>query len=186
LENLGFSAKDEIRASYGAVSMYGAPYDTYAGSVGFSVYNCFFRDGQLNVWAGYDSCTDNCTFKASGSANTGWWLTNNADASGGHQVINSHFGEMFADNQPLRYIYAVPGAQKDMLFQGLTFGLIPADAHYMWFGTANTGMVCDCRFQNASMTYGTDDAADELYSADGGVQFNLDSLKDTTGVLIDT
>jgi hypothetical protein len=56
----------------------------------------------------------------------------------------------------------------------------------MWFGVTNTGLVCDCRFQNADMTYGTDDDADELYSADGGVQFNLDSLKDTSGVLIDT
>jgi len=186
LENLGFSAKDNIRASYGAVSMYGGPYATYAGSVGFSIHNCFFRDGQLNVWGGYDSCTSGCTFKASGSANTGWWSTSNTYPTGGHQVINSHFGEMFADNQPLRYIYAVAGAQKDMLFQNLTFGLIPADGHYMWFGGANTGLVCDCRFQNASMTYGTDDAADELYSADGGVQYNLDSLKDTTGVLIDT
>lgn len=188
LENLGFSVKDYIRASYGGVHMYSGPsaYTSYAGSVGFTVYNCFFRDGQLNVSGGYDSCTDNCTFKASGSANSGWWQTSTTLPSGGHQVINSHFGEMFADNQALRYIYSVAGAHRDMLFQNLTFGLIPADAHYMWFGGTNTGLVCDCRFQNASMTFGTDDTDDELYSADGGVQYNLGTLHDTTGVLIDT
>ena len=186
LENLGFSAKDNIRASYGAVSMYGTGYTAYAGSVGFSVHNCFFRDGQLNVWGGYDSCTSGCTFKASGSANSGWWQTSNTISSGGHQIIDSHFGDMFADNQALRYIYIRAGAHRDYLVQNCTFGLIPADAHYIWAGGSVTGMACDCRFQNASMTYGTDDAADELYSADGGFQYNLDSLKDSTGVLIDT
>jgi len=181
LYNLGFSAKDYIRSSYGAVSMYGGPYTTYAGSVGFSVYNCFFRDGQLNVWGGYDSCTSNCTFKASGSANSGWWSTSNTYPTGGHQVINSHFGEMFADNQALRYIYCVAGAQKDMLFQNLTMGLVPADNHYMWFGGSNTGLVCDIRLQSADVTYGTDDTDDELYSADGGVQFLLKTIEDASG-----
>jgi len=171
LENLGFSAKDYIRTSYGAVSMYGGPYATYAGSVGFSVYNCFFRDGQLNVTGGYDSCTSGCTFKASGSANSGWWSTSNTYPTGGHQVINSHFGEMFADNQALRFIYCVAGAQKDMLFKGLSFGAVPADAHYMWFGGSNTGLVTDCHFQHAQVSTGTNDTTDELYSADGGVIF---------------
>jgi len=181
LENLGFSAKDYIRASYGAVHMYAAAYASTAGSVGFSVYNCFFRDGQLNVSGGYDSCTDNCTFKASGSANSGWWSTSNTLPTGGHQVINSHFGEMFADNQALRYIYCVAGAQKDMLFQNLTMGLVPADNHYFWFGGSNTGLVTDIRLQSADVTWGTNDTDDELYSADGGVQFLLKTIEDASG-----
>ena len=171
LENLGFSAKDYIRSSYGAAMMYGGPYATYAGSVGFGIYNCFFRDGQLNVWGGYDSCTSGCTFKASGSANTGYWSTSNTYPTGGHQVINSHFGEMFADNSALRYIYFVAGAQKDLLIKGNSFGLVPADAHYMWFGGSVTGLVTDCHFQHAQVSTGTNDTSDELYSADGGVIF---------------
>ena len=181
LENLGFSAKDYIRASYGAVHMYSAAYATTAGSVGFSINNCFFRDGQLNVSGGYDSCTSGCTFKASGSANTGWWQTSSSVPSGGHQVINSHFGEMFADNSALRYIYCVAGAHKDMLFQNLTMGLVPADNHYFWFGGSNTGLVTDIRLQNADVTYGANDTDDELYSADAGVLFLLKTIEDYSG-----
>ena len=171
MENIGFQTGDYIRTSYGAASMAATAYATSAGSVGFTIYNCFFRDGQLNVTGGYDSCTSNCTFKASGSANSGWWSTSTTLPTGGHQVINSHFGEMFADNQALRYIYCVAGAQKDMLFKGNTFGLVPADAHYMWFGGSNTGLVTDCYFQHAGVSTGTNDTSDELYSADGGIIF---------------
>jgi len=182
LENLGFSAKDYIRTSYGAVHMYSAAYATTAGSVGFSVYNCFFRDGQLNVSGGYDSCTDNCTFKASGSANSGWWQTSNSVPSGGHQVINSHFGEMFGDNQALRYIYSVAGAHKDMLFANCTFGIVPADNHYCWFGATNTGIAANCYFASTDVAQGQDDTESEFYcgTANGVLAIGC---YDKTGIL---
>ena len=186
LENLGFQTGDYIRSSYGAVHMYssttGGAYTTHAGSVGFTVYNCFFRDGQLNVTGGYDSCTSGCTFKASGSANTGWWQTSNSLPSGGHQVRDSHFGEMFGDNQPLRYIYSVAGAHKDMLFKDLTFGIVPADNHYFWFGANNTGIAVNCHFASLDVAQGQDDAESEFYcgTANGVLAIGC---YDKTGIL---
>jgi hypothetical protein len=175
LEGVNFSAKDYIRTSYGAVHMYssatGGAYTTHAGSVAFSCYNCFFRDGQLNIWGGYDGVVNNCTFEASGSANSGVWSTSNTLPTGGHRIMHSHFNEMFADNQTLRYIYFVAGAQKNVMIHDCWFGLVPADNHYMWFGGSVTGLVTDCHFQNADITKGANDANSELYSADGGVVF---------------
>lgn len=167
LENINFSVKDYIRSSYGGVHMYasatGGAYTTHAGSVGFSVYNCFFRDGQLNVTGGYDGVADNCTFEASGSANSGFWSTSNSIPTGGHQIRNSYFGEMFGDNQALRYIYFVAGAQKNILVDNCRFGDLPADNHYMWFGSVNTGLISNCHFSHDDVVASNNDSTSEIY-----------------------
>jgi len=175
LENLGFQTGDYIRTSYGAVRLYssttGGAYTTHAGSVGCSIYNCFFRDGQITINGGYDTVIAGSTFEASSSSNTGIWSIDNALPTGGHRIIGCHFNEMFADNQPLRYIYFVAGQQVNFYVHECYFGLVPADNHYMWFGASSKGLVDSCYFENADISTGANDSNSELYSADGGVQF---------------
>lgn len=182
LENMGFQANSYIRTTYGAVSMYasstGGAYTTHAGSVAFTIHNCFFRDGQLNINGGYDGVVHGSTFEASGTSNTGVWSTDNGLPTGGHRILSSRFNEMFADNQPLRYIYFVAGQQVNFYINDCYFGLVPADGHYMWFGTSNAGQVSNCYFRHAGVSIGTNDTSDELYSADGGVVFS--PVYDTT------
>jgi len=179
LENLGFQTGEYIRNSTrssaptgsGAVRMYSTDYSAHAGSLGFSCYNCFFRDGQLEIIGGYEGTVNGCTFKASGSASTGVWSTSNVLPTGGHRILNSYFTEMFGDNQTVSYIYFVPGQQVDFQIHNCRFGLVPTDNHYMWFGASCKGLVDSCYFQNADISTGANDSDSELYSADGGVQF---------------
>lgn len=186
LENLGFQTGGYIRASYGAVNLYssttGGAYTTHGGSNACTINHCFFRDGQLNINGGYDTAINDCTFEASGSANTGVWSTDNGLPNDGLRITNCFFNEMFGNNQPLRYIYFVAGQHYNFYVNGCRFGLVPDDNHYMWFGAYSKGLVDKCFFQHAGVSIGANDTDDELYSNDGGVIFA--SIYDTsTGVV---
>lgn len=176
VSNIGFQVQDYARPN-GAVHLYSraltAPdaYAVYAGSVGCTFYNCFFRDGDFKLEGGYSSAVVKCLFQASGNSSASWMNKSSVLPSGGHMLLDSHFDCMFGDNQLYRYVYGIAGAHKDMLIRGCTFGVVPNDNHYMWFGGTNTGLVASCFFAHAAVSTGTDDTNDELYSADGGVKF---------------
>lgn len=184
LENINFQTGSYIRSSYGAVSMYasttGGAYKTHAGSVGFSCYNCFFRDGQLNVTGGYDGVVDGCTFEASSSSSSGFWSTSNVLPTGGHQIRRSFFGEMFSNPQALKYIHFVAGAQKNLLIDDCRFGEIPQDAHYMWFGSSNEGLVSNCYFAHDNVEPGTSDSTAEIY-VNSGATIKVSGCWDNSG-----
>jgi len=186
IANMTFQVGDYIRSSYGAIHLYGSTtggaYTTHAGSVGATLRNCHIRDGNLNIEGGYYTSTVGCTFQASASSTASWRNKSSTLPSGGHRLINSHFSPMFGDNQTVMYVLGIAGAHKNMLIRGCTFGEKPADGHYMWFGSSNTGIVADCYFRNGASEWGTNDTNSELYSADAGVKFV--GCYDDTGAMI--
>ena len=144
-------------------------FDTYAGSVGVTLYNCLFRDGDVTMVGGYNCSTINCCFESEGTQDTASWLSpSNVIPTGGHKLIGCSFMSLYGDNQATAHVVFAAGAQKNILIKDCYFELLPADGHYMWFGAINTGLIANCYFNSADISCGTNDTTDEIYQATDG------------------
>ena len=132
----------------------------YAGSCGFTIRGCEFREGHtmaspyiggcgpsIVIRGGYNGLIENCTFVA-GATHQAIQIGDNIVPGRNHKVINCHFHD---NNGAVAdcYIKVQAGGFEGIVIHGCTFGIA---TKFITVGGGVTGIISNCYFADTSAT----------------------------------
>ena len=125
-----------------------AGYATLAGSVGFNIENCYFKNasatyGAINVYGGYSGLVNRCTF-ALGTNALAILFVSSPVPNNGHTVESCNFK---SNNGASVALHMNLATSKDMNVNNCNFDLA---TKFLTVTDGCTGMISNCTFNNGS------------------------------------